>query len=346
MRLVIGCWLLVIGCFPVEAQKLKFVKKLDEQRVDLFYGKKLLTSCIYYDSLFKYALYPITTQNGNTITRQYPYTKKPGERADHPHHVGLFFAHESVNDHDFWNMSTAIDPAKRNRYGRIRVLQVGTAVEKGIATLMVKARWDTFEKEKLIEETTIFTISVLKKHVFIERRTVLKALTDVTFKDKKDGLLGLRVARELELPVEGNDVFVLPDGSTSEPMANDISKVTGNYRNSESVIGQDVWGKKASWVCLDGKINNKDISIAFLDHEKNIEYPSYWHARGYGLFAINPLGKEVFTDGKAALNLKLKKDELLRFRHWIVIREGEKFTTAELNGLSSDFATFPRVWEY
>jgi hypothetical protein len=169
------------------------------------------------------------------------------------------------------------------------------------------------------------------KDLVIDRTTELKAITDVTFTDKKDALMGLRVARELELPVEGKDRFMLANGEISEPIENDITKVTGDYKNSESVIGQDVWGKKANWVCLDGKIKGKDISVAIIDHPQNIDYPSYWHARGYGLFAVNPLGKDVFTEGKAQINLMLKKGESATFRYRIVIREGSKLTPAELN---------------
>src|SRR5688572_13203705 len=100
----------VVWCllFPVVGfgQKFKIIEKPSEKKIDVYYGKQHITSYIYYDSLFKTAYYPISTLRGTHITREYPYVKKTGERTDHPHHVGLFFAHESVNGHDFWNMST------------------------------------------------------------------------------------------------------------------------------------------------------------------------------------------------------------------------------------------------
>lgn len=320
--------------FPVMAvaQKFNIVKK--DRTVDVYYGKNLITSLIHDDSLFKTAYYPIATLNGTHITREYPYVKKPGERADHPHHVGLFFAHESVNGLDFWNMSTAIDPVKRKNYGH-EVFSKATVSKN---TITSEATWESFSNEKFLNERTTMTFSAAKNDLIIDRTTQLTALTDVTFKDKKDALMGLRVARELELPVAGKDVFVQPDGSISEPMENDITKVTGDYKNSESVIGQDVWGKKANWVCLDGKINGKDISVAIFDHPGNIDHPSYWHARGYGLFAVNPLGKEVFSNGKDSINLSLKKGEQVVFKYRIVIREGSKLTPAELNQYLNSFS--------
>lgn len=334
MKGVVCCSLLVLGFYFVEAQKFKIVNKPDEKKMDVFYGKNHITSFIYYDSLFKTAYYPISTLSGTHITREYPYVKKAGERTDHPHHVGLFFAHQSVNGHDFWNMSTAIAPSKRINYGTA-IYRSATAKKNTIVSV---ATWRANDGEDLLIEETSMKFSADHNDLIIDRTTNLTALTAITFKDEKDALLGLRVARELELPVPGKDKFVLENGEESESKENNISEVTGDYKNSESVIGGDVWGKKANWVCLDGKIKGKDISVAIIDHPKNIEYPSYWHARGYGLFAVNPLGKEVFTEGKATLNLQMKKGERVTFRYRIIVREGAKLTPAELNQYLKSFS--------
>eukprot|EP01050_Picozoa_sp_SAG11_P034008 SAG11_NODE_11823_length_736_cov_1.474097_2_plen_164_part_01 len=48
-------------------------------------------------------------------------------------------------------------------------------------------------------------------------------------------------------------------------------------------------------------------------------YPTFWHARGYGLFAANPLGQAALTDGRLALNLTLEPDESATFRHRLAI---------------------------
>jgi hypothetical protein len=344
-RAMVYVLLSLLFCAPeLFAQKksgFSIVENKSEKRVDVQYNKKHITSFVYFDSLLKTAYYPISTLNGTHITREYPYVKKAGERTDHPHHVGMFFAHQSVNDHDFWNMSTAIAPEKRNRYGKQVLISVTPQkVGKKSATIVSKVSWQTYDGQKLLNEETEVTFSVSGNDLIIDRRTILTALTDVTFKDEKDALLGLRVARELELPVDGKDRFVMADGSaTPDPIPNDVSKVTGNYRNSESAIGEAVWGKKAAWVALDGKINGKDISLAILDNPSNVDYPSYWHARGYGLFAVNPLGKKVFSEGKATLDLKLAKDQSTEFKYRIVIREGSQLTPAELNQYAKSMTT-------
>ena len=87
---------------------------------------------------------------------------------------------------------------------------------------------------------------------------------------------------------------------------------------------------------LTGKIGEEDISVAILDHPKNVSYPTYWHARGYGLMALNPLGEKVFSNGKKTLNLTLKKGESVTFRYRVVVKSGV-LTDAELNAMAADF---------
>jgi hypothetical protein len=88
-----------------------------------------------------------------------------------------------------------------------------------------------------------------------------------------------------------------------------------------------------------GKMKNDSISVAIIDHPSNINYPTYWHARGYGLFAANPLGEKVFTNGKSAKNLHLKKGESVRFVYRVVFDQGATtLSPAKLNGLADDFA--------
>ncbi len=55
------------------------------------------------------------------------------------------------------------------------------------------------------------------------------------------------------------------------------------------------------------------------DTEDNPGYPTYWHARGYGLFAANPLGQKIFSEGKEELNFALEAGESATFYHRIGI---------------------------
>jgi len=73
---------------------------------------------------------------------------------------------------------------------------------------------------------------------------------------------------------------------------------------------------------LSGKVNDESITLAIFDHPKNVGYPTYWHARGYGLFAANPLGQEVFSNGKEKLNFTLEPKQSVTFRYRLLIQSG------------------------
>ena len=70
---------------------------------------------------------------------------------------------------------------------------------------------------------------------------------------------------------------------------------------------------------LYGAIGGEKVSLVVCDHPKNINYPTYWHARGYGLFSANPLGVADFTKGKERLNFALAPGESVTFRYRIVL---------------------------
>ncbi len=68
-------------------------------------------------------------------------------------------------------------------------------------------------------------------------------------------------------------------------------------------------------------------------------YPTYWHARGYGLFAANPFGVKDFTEGKEELNYKIPAGESLKMRYRIIVTSGKHLSDAEINAFAEDFAT-------
>jgi len=72
-----------------KSEKVDFIDKPQEKKVDVYVGGEYFTSYIYPDDMEKQTLYPIVSASGKIITRGYPLHPRPFERTDHPHHVGL-----------------------------------------------------------------------------------------------------------------------------------------------------------------------------------------------------------------------------------------------------------------
>jgi hypothetical protein len=99
-----------------------------------------------------------------------------------------------------------------------------------------------------------------------------------------------------------------------------------------------VWGTRGKWTMLTGDVNGAPVTLAILDHPKNLGFPTYWHARGYGLFAANPLGQKAMTEGKLEpTTFKLAPKSAITFRHEVLILDG-KATAAEVEKYYTDFA--------
>ncbi|HYG20262.1 MAG TPA: PmoA family protein [Ohtaekwangia sp.] len=323
----------------------RFLDHIDKKQIDVLYNDTLLTAYCYFDSIMKPVLFPIRTVSGITVTRGYPIAPRAGERIDHPHHIGLWLNYESVNGLDFWNHSTAIPAARRQKYGTIiHDGIVRTDVNPKSSTLEVTARWVDHGGMILLRESTTYKFSIADSNTFvIDRTTILNALDmDVDFRDVKDGLLGIRVARELEHPSNEPDVFLDDKGNATAVAVIDNEGVTGQYLSSEGRQGDDVWGTRGRWVTLQGIIRQKPVSITIIDHPSNPGYPTYWHARGYGLFAANPLGQEVFSKGKEKLNLKINKGESVTFHYRIVIAEGKPLGPDGIAALEKSFVSTAR----
>ncbi len=337
---------LAIFCMPsimmAQTNKNSFnVKDLPSQKkVVITIDGKPFTDLIYTDTMEKPFLYPIYAANGKTITRGFPWNPAPNDPVDHPHHIGLWFNYESVNGLDFWNNSYAIEADKKKNYGWVRTQKILHTKSGKQASVAYTADWTDQQKKVLLVETTDLNFSTIGNDRVIERITKLTAIEDVNFNDVKDGMLGLRVAHELELPISETKKYTDASGIVTYVKANKDSTVTGNYLTSEGKQGDAAWGTRGNWCMLYGKLGGDSISIVMIDHPKNPGYPTYWHARNYGLFAANPLGQKVFSNGKTVLNFKLAKGESATFRYKIIIAAGtNRLQNATIEKLAQEFSS-------
>jgi hypothetical protein len=337
-------------------------------------GGKPFTTFLYPDTLAKPVLYPIYAADGELITRGFPIATRPGEPVDHPHHLGLWFNYENVNGLDFWNNSYAIPAAKKDQYGWIRtdsILEAGStsrqtalshypntnpaapgstgrampaharggAVANDVGIIRYEARWTDIHQNTLLIEHTTYLFSADNDQRVIDRFTTLTAVKDVNFPDAKDGMLGLRVTKELQIPSNAPGEFVDDKGNVTRVAAGHTPDINGNYLTSEGKTGDSAWGTRGVWCLMYGKKGPDTLSIAIIDHPGNPGYPTYWHARGYGLFAANPLGQKIFSNGRQTMNFHLAAGQSATFRYRIVIAAGaHRLSTGKITRLADDFA--------
>lgn len=323
------------ACF---SQHIRVTAVPGQKKIVVTAGGHPFTTFLYPDTLEKPVLFPVYAANEAIVTRGFPLAPRPNEPIDHPHHIGLWLNYENVNGLDFWNNSSAIPAGKKAAYGWIKVTATGktTSGEKG--SLNYLATWQDIDKNVLLNESTIFYFTEKNNLRIIDRITTLTADRDVNMADVKDGFLGIRVAHELELPSREDREFTDANGNITKVKAADDSLVSGNYITSKGIKGDAAWGTRGEWCMLYGKKENDSISIVIIDHPKNIGYPTYWHARGYGLFSANPLGQKIFSNGKEVLNFSLKKGASVTFRYRIAIYAGKQILSPQrIEALVKDF---------
>jgi len=306
-----------------------------QRRVDITIDGQPFTSYIWPATLKKPVLYPLIDSDGVTLTRGFP--PLPGERSDHPHHVGLWFNYARVNNFDFWNNSEAIKPENHSKMGTIvfdKILSSSSGPKRGeLATL---STWIDGNDHPILEETTRLVFSSSHGARIIDRTATLKGLDHVVFEDEKDGMLGLRVASWLESPTAGGGIFTDSHGNATR-VATASPDATGEYLTSEGIKGDAAWSTRGRWCSLTGHKNGHTVTIAIFDQPRNPGYPTTWHARGYGLFAANPLGLSVFNPKEPPVNFTLEKGQSATFRYRIVIYT-HAATPGELNREADAFA--------
>jgi hypothetical protein len=303
------------------------------RRVEIAVGGKPFTAYIWPDRLKKPVLYPIRNAKGTLVTRGWPLDPRPGERTDHPHHVGLWLTYESVNGVDFWNNSDALKPEDAAKMGTIlhrRIVSAKSGADRG--ELVTEMDW-VLPAGKPAGRTA--GNIVLREHAqflffgdatsrTIERKSTLTALdARVVFADAKDGMFGMRVARQLEQPSNESQVYTDIAGRATTVPVVDNAGVTGRYTTSEGKTGDGVWATRGRWVKLTGTIGDQAVAIAMFDHPENPGFPTYWHARGYGLFAANPLGQKAFSEGRETLNFTLEPHASATFRYRVLVMDGD-----------------------
>jgi len=307
-----------------EVAQVEFVSGTEPLRIEVIIDGEMFTAYRYGEELCKPILYPVLAPGQVAVTRGYPLEPRARERVDHPHQVGAWFNFGDVNGYDFWNNSDAIPPERRGGYGRIvHRAVVDTTVTGSRGILEVETDWlapDGPAARVILNEHTRFEFQGGGALRIVDRITTLTAADhEVVFSDNKEGLFAIRVDHAFELPADTPALYTNADGIPDTVAVIHNEGVTGWYLNSNGIEGPEVWGTRAEWTKLSGVKAGKTRSILIIDHPENPGYPSFWHARGYGLFSVNNMGAQAFDPSSPPFQLTLQEGDSVTFRHRLVV---------------------------
>lgn len=243
------------------------------------------------------------------------------EQNDHPHHRSLWFTHGDVNKTDFWALGKGkIVPKKtlelKNNGGNaILVTQNDWVGENSDAPILTDVRTYTFG---VLPDSDIRFIDVDVEATAVGER--------VLFGDTKEGTFGFRVP-----------------GSVDGDARKRSKKWGGKILNSNGETDGGAWAKRASWVDYTGPAPKRltdaeldalgsptpedlplaEAGITIMNHPSSFRYPSWYHVRTYGLFAVNPFGIHDFEPENPSRGpVELKKGEKLLFRYRVLLHDG------------------------
>jgi len=249
-------------------------------------------------------LWPILGPTGKAMTRFYPMGEAPNERQDHIHQRSFWFTHGEVNGIDFWAETGTRMP-------------LGTQVHKGFdkiasgdqAVVVTRNDWLDPTGKKVLEDVRKLAFGTLGASRWIDFDiTLIASNGPVVFGDTKEGSFGIRVAETMKVD----------------------AKLGGRIINSNGLEDKDAWGKSASWVDYQGPVEGETLGIAIFNHPSSFRYPTHWHVRTYGLYAVNPFGTGDFKrTGKNDPNDQSGRYEMpagqsINLRYRVLLHKGDE----------------------
>ena len=194
---------------------------------------------------------------GTLVTRGFPLDPRPGERVDHPHHVGLWFNYGDVNGVDFWNNSERARPQRAGEDGphpapRDREASGGAARASWWST----ADWQHARRLDGCSPSARASCSAPSgESASIDRVTELDARASASVASpttrKASSACAWR-ARSSSRPTSRR-CSPTPSGKPTPVPVLDNTGVTGVYTSSEGLTGAKVWGTRGRWTALAGQ---------------------------------------------------------------------------------------------
>ncbi len=301
--------LILVSCMTVACATAQVRFAPDSIAVNI--DGKPFTTFHYGRNANKPFLAPLRSASGKIVTRGFPMENLPGESRDHLHHRGLWFSYDDVNGIKFWEN----DPTYKNpNIGKIVVKDAKWKNGDHSGTLTATMEWRDPNGKVLLTENRDMVFYSDPKVRTIDFVIALTAAVDVTFGDTKEGAFAIRLAEPFTAKRGGTMV----DADKRTTMAN-------------------IWGKRSDWVDYSAEIDGERIGVAIFDHPQNPGHPTRWHARDYGLFALNPFGQHAFDPSTEESHMKLAAGKKLVFRWRVVIHPGNA-ESAHIADLYKEYA--------
>ncbi len=262
-------------------------------KIEIAIGGKPFSNLYYGPEWHVPFLHPLRAESGIAVTRGYPLEQIEGESRDHHFHHGLWYAHADINGVDFWRDK---GPEFTGR--------MAPQSEPKISCDRISCRFNlaapSGKTMGTIEQTFRFGASGANR--IVDVRVVLRADRGAPLRlgDTEEGGLAIRL----------RDEFREDRGAA--------------LMNSDGLSGaRQIWGKRAKWVDYSAAVEGRPVGATILDHPDNPRYPTYWHARGYGLCAANPFAERGFLRDKTRDgSLAVPQGGSVTFRYRLVIHPG------------------------
>jgi len=307
--LATGILLALLGCATDTGGTLKkkgvAISQLEDRlRVEI--NGELFTE-YHFRNVPRPFLYPLIGPGGAGMTRNWPMKETPNEEHDHPHHRSFWFTHGDVNGHDFWT----------EREGTGKIVHAGfDRITSGNNFGVIQSRnnWVAHDGKIICtDEQTLRIQSMTGNERMVDFQITLHASHGaVTLGDTKEGTMAIRVAETMrvEKPIHAKG---------EKPKVGQ-----GHIVNSEGLRDGETWGKRSNWCDYSGPVDGKTVGIAFFDHPKNPNHPTWWMVRGYGLFAANPFGQQAYENTPEKGDVKIPSGQSLTFRYRFYVHEGDE----------------------
>lgn len=291
--------------------------------IEIYYGDKHVTSYNSGVEEGKPYFYPLIGPTGENMTRHWPMKEGfKDEATDHIHHRGMWYGLGNVNGLDFWHFH-GDESKKDHKFGVVRHKGMnGVQMSGSDISFSTKSEWLSYDEpeKRILSDRREFRLFYREDGALVMDTaiTLVADAGDVTIHDDKEGAFAIRTIPTLRL--EG-----------------DVAK--GHIINSEGVKDKEAWGKRAKWVDYYGSDRaGNAVGIAIFDHPSNPRYPTWWHARHYGLFAANPFGQAHFEKDapEGAGDFTIKNGKEVTFRYRTILHKG----TAEDAKIAESFEEF------